>query len=62
LTIVLLFLIHGIVDILERPVIKSHFELDVLEVILFVGVSLIVDHWFIVLEATTCVDPTVGVS
>jgi len=53
---------HGVVDVLERPVVKSNLELDVLEVIFLVRSGVLVDHWLVVLEATSCVDPTVCVS
>ena len=61
LTIILL-IGHGIVDVLERSVVKSHFELDILEVLFFVGSSVLVNDWLVVLEASSSVDPTVCVS
>ena len=41
--------------------IKSYLELNVFEVILFIGIGLIVDNWLVILEAATGVDPAVGV-
>ena len=41
--------------------IESYLKLDILEFILGIWTCLIVDGWFVVCEAATCVDPAVGV-
>ena len=58
---IILLICHCIVDVLERSVVKSHFELDILEVLFFVGSSVLVNDWLVVLKASSSVDPTVRV-